>query len=79
MIKSKTTLLEVKDYVKKLSQKRVKVTLSLGRNKYVSYTGMLTGVYQALFTVVPDDKDFLGKTTYSYAEFLCGKVKLKQG
>lgn len=78
MIKSKITLSQVKKYVQNLSQKRVSVTINLGRNKFLSYNGTLTGVYSALFTVLPDDKDFTGKTTYSYAEFLCGKVKLKK-
>ena len=34
-------------------------------------------MYPALFTVRPNDKNFLGKTSYSYAEVLCGSVKIK--
>ncbi len=78
MIKSKISISQVKELIKNLSQKKVHVTINLGRNKYLSYTGVLTGVYSALFTVVPEDKDFRGKTSYSYAEYLCGKVSLKQ-
>lgn len=77
MIKSKTSINEIKERVNGLKEKRVDVIVNLGRNKYANYTGKLSGVYPALFTVVPED-DFSGKTTYSYAEYLCGKVKLKE-
>jgi len=30
-----------------------------------------------LFTVTPTDKNFKGKTSYSYSEYMCGRVKLK--
>ncbi len=56
---------------------QVAVTVNLGRNKTVEYCGELTGVYPALFSVTPNDKNFLGKTSYSYAELLCGAVKLR--
>ena len=59
-------------------QKSVEVTLNLGRNKYVVYSGILSGVYPALFTVSPENKDFKGKTSYSYSEYMCGKVKLRE-
>ncbi len=78
MIKSTVSLSQVKEHIKKMQQKTVDVTLNLGRNKYVSYSGTLSGVYNALFTVVPLDKSFKGKTSYSYSEFMCGKVKLKE-
>lgn len=61
-----------------MREKSVDVTLNLGRNKFVSFTGKLSGVYPALFTVVPADKTFKGKTSYSYSEYMCGKVKLKE-
>ena len=44
----------------------------------VRYSGVLSGIYPALFTVKPDDTDFLGKTAYSYSDVLCGSVKIKQ-
>ena len=64
--------------VKACSAQRVAVKLNLGRNKTVSYSGVLSGVYPALFTVKPDDEDFLGKTAYSYSDVLCGTVKIKR-
>lgn len=77
MIKCKTDINQIKELVGELKEKRVDVTVNLGRNKYVSYTGVLKGVYPALFTVSPEG-EFTGKTTYSYAEYLCGKVRLKE-
>ena len=78
MIKTPFNLSQVKDSIEKMKEKEVDVTLNLGRNKFVSFTAMLTGVYPALFTVSPLDKTFKGKTTYSYSEYMCGKVKLKE-
>lgn len=78
MIKEKISLQEIKAKVNGLKEKRVDVTVNLGRNKFTKYTGVLEGVYPALFTVKPESKEYRGKTTYSYAEYLCGKVKLKE-
>ena len=78
MIKSTGSISQIKEKVTSLKEKNVKVTLDLGRNKIISFCGRLSGVYPALFTVTPHDKNFLGKTSYSYQEFLCGKVKIKE-
>ena len=78
MIKPSKNINDVKQMVKDCSAKRVAVKVNLGRNKSVSYLGVLSGIYPALFTVKPDDKDFLGKTAYSYSDVLCGNVKIKK-
>jgi uncharacterized protein Veg len=78
MIKSSITLSQVKNYIAKLKQESVQVTLNLGRNKFVTFMAKLEGVYPALFTVAPFDKAFNGRTSYSYQEFMCGRVKLKK-
>ncbi len=78
MIKSGESLSQVKKTIMNMIQKSVEVTLNLGRNKYVVYSGILSGVYPALFTVSPENKDFKGKTSYSYSEYMCGKVKLRE-
>lgn len=78
MIKSKGSLSEAKNTVAALREKQVDVTLNLGRNKFINFSGTLRGVYPALFTIVPSDKNFKGKTSYSYSEYLCGKVRLKE-
>ena len=76
MIKTTNDIKTVKDSVKALFGKRVKVRVNLGRNKYAYFQGKVTGIYPALFTVSPSD-NFKGKTTYSYSEMLCGNVLLK--
>lgn len=78
MIKETLTMAEIKRRITSFSGSRVNVKVDLGRNKSLKYTGTLSGVYPALFTVEPDDKNFLGKTSYSYAEVLCGNVKLNK-
>ncbi len=78
MIKSTTSLSQVKDSIKNMQSKSVSVTINLGRNKLVNFIGKVEGVYPALFTISPIDKAFKGKTTYSYSEYMCGRVKLKQ-
>ncbi len=78
MVKSSITLSQVKQAVKALHEKQVLVTINLGRNKFLSFEGKVAGVYPALFTVLPNDKSFKGKTSYSYSEYLCGKVKIEE-
>ena len=78
MIKANTTIKSIKDMVMTLSNKPVTVKLNLGRNKFVTFPATLNGIYPSLFTVCPDDKNFLGKTAYSYSEILCGRVKLSE-
>lgn len=77
MIKSIGNITEVKRTISEYFQRQVDVTVNLGRNKILRYCGELSGVYPALFTVRPNDKNFLGKTSYSYAEVLCGSVLVK--
>ena len=78
MIKSTVSLSQAKENIKKMQDKPVAVTLNLGRNKLLNFSGTVVGVYHALFTVSPFDKSFKGKTSYSYSEYLCGRVKLKE-
>ena len=77
MIKPKNDIARVKQMILEYFKKQVDVTVNLGRNKIVRFCGELSGVYPALFTVSPNDKNFLGKTSYSYAEVLCGSVKIR--
>ena len=66
MIKTNLNLSEAKAVINNLKDKKVAVTVNLGRNKKMTFNGVLEGVYPALFTVSPDEKNFLGKTSYSY-------------
>ena len=78
MIKANTTISAIKQTIKELNQNPVTVKLNLGRNKFVTFSATLSGIYPSLFTVCPDDKNFLGKTAYSYSEILCGRVKISE-
>ena len=78
MIKSNGTLEDAKDEINKLKEQPLNVTVNLGRNKFLEFKGELAGVYPALFTIKPLITGFRGKTTYSYAEYMCGRVKLKK-
>ncbi|MBE5753142.1 MAG: Veg protein [Clostridiales bacterium] len=77
MIKPKKNISDVKRMVRACESQRVNVCVNLGRNKIQTFSGVLSGVYPALFTVLPDEEGFLGKTAYSYSDVLCGNVKIK--
>ena len=77
MIKVSVTINSIKESIAALAGKEVIVKLNLGRNKFVTFPATLNGVYPSLFTVSPADKNFLGKTAYSYSEILCGRVKVR--
>jgi uncharacterized protein Veg len=77
MIKTMKDISHIKNAVRKIKGEEVKVRVSLGRNKYASYKGRLTCVYPSLFTIVPEG-EFNGKTSFSYAELLCGSVMIKR-
>ena len=76
MIKTNNDIVRVRRRIREQFLRQVDVTLHLGRNKTLRYRGKVTGVYPALFTVRPDDSGFLGKTSYSYAEVLCGSIEI---
>lgn len=78
MIKASTNIMSVKTEITSLKGQKVEVKVNLGRNKSERFTGVLTAVYPALFTVSPDDKSYKGKTSYSYSEYLCGNVILNR-
>lgn len=78
MIKSNLSIDDIKRSVQSLKNASVIVKLNLGRNKFVTFNATVDGVYPSLFTVLPDDKNYLGKTAYSYAEVLCGRVAVKR-
>lgn len=77
MIKVNVSINSIKEMINNLNGKDIIVKLNLGRNKFVTFPATLNGVYPSLFTVSPADKNFLGKTAYSYSEILCGRVKIQ--
>ena len=77
MIKQQKSIEQIKQEIKAFYQKDVLVKVNLGRNKIASYKGKLTGIYPSLITISPYG-GYLGKTNFSYADFLCGLVKLEE-
>lgn len=77
MIKSTQNLALIKQEIQKFYEKEVRVHVNLGRNKHADFIGTLSGVYPALFTVSPHDNNYRGKTAWSYAEILCGNVRIR--
>ena len=77
MLKNTPNLSSVKEYVKTCADSKVKVNLNLGRNKSVTFFGVLSGIYPALFTVSPYG-EFRGKTSFSYSEVMCGSVVIRR-
>ena len=77
MIKPSGNLEQVKEDIKNQLNKEVSVVVNLGRNKFAEYSGKITNVYPALFTVTPTD-DFNGKTSFSYFEVMCKNVVIKK-
>ncbi len=76
MIKGSKNILSAKESIKKLYGQEVDVKVNMGRNKIVSFSGTLSGVYPAIFTIAPLDKTFPVKTSYSYADYLYGVVSV---
>ena len=77
MIKTNRSIVGAKEKIRKYFEKDVIVKVNLGRNKYASFTGKVTNIYPALFTVTPH-KSFNGKTSFSYSELMCGMVLIKK-
>ena len=77
MIKQNKNLTETKDKVKSFFNKEVEVKVNLGRNKFAYYQGRITSVYPALFTITPTG-EYKGKTAFSYSEYMCGVVDIKE-
>ena len=77
MIKQKKNIELIKKEINDYYLKDVDVKVSLGRNKSVCYKGKLTAIYPSLITISPYGK-YLGKTNFSYADILCGLVKISE-
>ncbi len=74
MIKPEISINSIKRNIQNCYKKAVTVRLNLGRNKFVTFPASVSGIYPSIFTVQPDDNNFIVKTAYSYSEILCGKV-----
>lgn len=78
MIKGVGDYFLVRKSVAKLLDARVVVIQNLGRNKFLKYFAKISGVYPALFTIEPEKKVYVGKTSFSYNEIMCNQVIIKR-
>ncbi len=78
MIKTVGNYYLVKESVRKLKDSRVLIIQNLGRNKFLKYFAKISGIYPALFTIEPEEKVYVGKTSFSYNEIMCNQVTIKR-
>ena len=78
MIKNSRNVNQTKDKILKYFNKSVEFKVNLGRNKFVRFMGKITNVYPALFTILPEEENYKGKTSFSYSEYMCGIVDFKE-
>ena len=77
MIKNSLSLKTTKEKINSYFNKVVDIKVNLGRNKFVKFKGKINNIYPALFTIMPIDK-YSGKTAFSYFEYMCGVVDIKE-
>lgn len=67
---------DVKNQIDSIKGKEIKMLVNKGRKKMVRYEGTVVNVYPSLFTVEVLDDAISTIHTYSYAEILCGNVRI---
>ncbi|MGJ9385884.1 ABC transporter permease [Salipaludibacillus neizhouensis] len=71
------TLLEIKEALQANVGKKVKIQANGGRKKMIERSGLLEGIYPAVFTVKLDrDQHSVERLSYSYTDVLTETVKL---
>ena len=75
MIKNSLTISVVKSKLAQCVGIPLKVKVNRGRNKASIFDGKIVSLYPAIFKIELDDKS---SQTFSYAELLCGTIKLKK-
>jgi len=76
MRKSSILLPEVKARILRLKGQPITLTVHDGRQKYHRVSGTLVGVYPSVFTVKLDRPKSIDRMSWSYAELLCGQVRI---
>lgn len=66
----------VKEFVKSLEGKEIKMLVNKGRKKFVRYSGVLECIYPSVFMVRITGCLSSDIMTYSYSDVLCGDVRL---
>lgn len=76
MKKPSMTLEEIKEAIKNLKGKPVKMEVNNGRKKIVKYQGVVENIYSSVFVVKIENELNVDKKSYSFSEVLCGDVKI---
>ena len=66
----------IKEKIKELKGKDLKIRLNKGRNKIQFFNGKIDEVYSSVFVVQIYDS-FFDRLSCTYQDVLCGDVKLK--
>lgn len=74
MRKRGLTLQEIKKDIKSKQGDCVNLKVHLGRNKFITYSGIIENVYPAVFTVKSQN---LGVKAYSYSGVACKEIAIK--
>ncbi len=77
MRKVDTKIEDIIEKIKSLKGESVDVEVSRGRKKALKFSGMIENIYPSIFTVKAEEGG-QGFFSCSYAEVLCGNVKLEK-
>ncbi len=75
MVKSNSSLQEVKKKIENLKGKNVYMQINKGRNKIVKLSAIIDQVYPSMFVIKPTENVDLDRTSFSYNDVMCGDVK----
>ena len=70
-----TTLNAVKDKINSLKGQNLHLSINKGRNKIVTLTATIQGVYPSMFVISPTSPVDLDRKSYSYNDVLCGDIQ----
>ena len=74
-MKPNLSINEIKEQIKLLKDKNIKMLVNRGRKKTEKVEGVVKNLYPSVFTVQLCLEDGYNLVTYSYSEVLCGHVK----
>ncbi len=76
MRKTTATVSQCRNAVSSLLGKKVTIRQNRGRNKIMTFCGIVSEVYDGIF-VVKTAHSVAGRMTFSYQDMLCGEIRLK--
>lgn len=75
MEKSMSTT-EAKAFVDSLRGEKLTISVNKGRKRIINYSGSVAQVYPSVFTLNIENEQSINVLSCSYADFICGGVKL---